>query len=220
MFISFFNELKAAGVPVTLREYLMLMEAMERDLASRQIEQFYYLSRASLVKDERNLDKFDRVFATTFNGFEAVSEAMAAEIPTEWLKKLTEKYFTADEKAQIAAMGGLEKLLETLRQRLAEQRSRHQGGSKWIGTAGTSPYGAHGYNPEGVRIGQESNRNFGPSRSGTSASTRTLTTASSSGPGISSWRCAGCAGSPAPAPPRNSISRGPSKRPRTVDILN
>jgi uncharacterized protein with von Willebrand factor type A (vWA) domain len=160
MFVTFFNELKAAGVPVTLREYLTLMAAMDRNLASREVEEFYYLSRASLVKDERNLDKFDRVFAKVFKGVELVDQAIAAEIPTEWLKKLTEKYLTAEEKALIEAMGGLDQLLETLRLRLAEQKGRHQGGSKWIGTAGTSPYGAYGYNPEGVRIGQDKNRNF------------------------------------------------------------
>jgi uncharacterized protein len=158
MFVTFFHELKAAGVPVTLREYLTLMEAMEQDVASRQVEHFYYLSRATLIKDERNLDKFDRVFGHVFKGLEASPDALLAEIPTEWLKKLTEKYLTADEKALIEALGGLDKLLETLRQRLAEQKGRHQGGKKWIGTAGTSPFGAYGYNPEGVRIGQDESR--------------------------------------------------------------
>jgi uncharacterized protein with von Willebrand factor type A (vWA) domain len=160
MLASFFHELKAAGVPVTLREYLTLMEAMEKDLAGRRVEDFYYLSRAALVKDERNLDRFDRVFGHVFKGLDLVEEALAGEIPAEWLKKLTEKYLTEEEKKQIEALGGLEKILETLRQRLAEQRGRHQGGKKWIGTAGTSPFGAYGYNPEGVRIGQDGNRNF------------------------------------------------------------
>src|SRR6202142_2755556 len=160
MFVTFFQELKSAGVPVTLREYLTLMQAMQADLASRRGEDFYYLSRATLVKDERNLDKFDRVFGHVFKGLELLSDAIEAEIPAEWLKKLAEKYLTEEEKKQIEAMGGLEKLLETLKKRLAEQKGRHQGGSKWIGTAGTSPYGAYGYNPEGVRIGQDANRNF------------------------------------------------------------
>jgi uncharacterized protein len=160
MFVTFFHELKSAGVPVTLREYLTLMRAMEADLASRRVEDFYYLSRAALVKDERNLDKFDRVFAHVFKGLDLVADAIEADIPAAWLKKLAEKYLTEEEKRQIEAMGGLDKLLETLRQRLAEQRERHQGGSKWIGTAGTSPFGAYGYNPEGVRIGQDTNRNF------------------------------------------------------------
>src|SRR4029078_5899090 len=137
-----------------------LMQAMDKDLASRRVEDFYYLSRAALVKDERNLDKFARVFGHVFKGLDLLSDALSAEIPEEWLKKLAEKYLTEEEKAQIEAMGGLDKLLETLRKRLAEQEKRHQGGSKWIGTAGTSPYGAYGYNPEGVRIGQDENRNF------------------------------------------------------------
>jgi len=160
MFVTFFQELKSAGVPVTLREYLTLMQAMEADLASRRVEDFYYLSRATLVKDERNLDKFDRVFGHVFRGLELLSDAVEAEIPEEWLRKLAEKYLTEEEKKQIEAMGGLDKLMETLRKRLAEQKGRHQGGNKWIGTAGTSPFGAYGYNPEGIRIGQESNRNF------------------------------------------------------------
>jgi uncharacterized protein with von Willebrand factor type A (vWA) domain len=159
MFVTFFQELKQAGVPVTLREYLTLMEAMERDLASRRVEDFYYLARATLVKDERNLDKFDRVFGHVFKGLEAAPE-LATEIPVEWLKKLAEKYLTEEERRQIEALGGLDKLLETLRKRLQEQKGRHQGGSKWIGTAGTSPFGAYGYNPEGIRIGQDKNRNF------------------------------------------------------------
>jgi uncharacterized protein with von Willebrand factor type A (vWA) domain len=160
MFVAFFHALKSAGVPVTLREYLTLMEAMEHDLAARRVEGFYYLSRAALIKDERNLDKFDRVFGKVFKGLELMEEALAGDIPAEWLKKLAEKYLTEEEKKEIEAMGGLDKLLETLRKRMAEQKGRHQGGSKWIGTAGTSPYGAYGYNPEGVRIGQDGNRNF------------------------------------------------------------
>ena len=160
MFVAFFHELKAAGVPVTLREYLTLMEAMERDLAGRRVEDFYYLSRTALVKDERNLDKFDRVFGHVFKGLELLSEPLTAEIPAEWLRKLAEKYLSDEEKKEIEAMGGLDKLLEALRQRLREQKGRHQGGKKWIGTAGTSPFGAYGYNPEGVRIGQDDSRNL------------------------------------------------------------
>src|SRR3974390_968888 len=151
MFATFFHELKQAGLPVTLREYLTLMEAMERDLAGRRVEDFYYLSRAALVKDERNLDKFDRVFGHVFKGLDLIEQAPNAEIPTEWLTKLTEKYLTEEEKKQIEALGGLDKLLETLRQRLAEQRGRHQGGKKWIGTGGTSPFGAPGYQPPSGR---------------------------------------------------------------------
>src|SRR5215218_381936 len=159
MFLTFFTELRAAGVPVTLREYLTLVEALERDLAEKKVEDFYFLARACLVKDERNLDKFDRVFGQVFKGLETLGQALeAAEIPEEWLRKLAERYLTDEEKRQIEAMGW-DKLLETLKERLREQKGRHQGGSKWIGTAGTSPYGAYGYNPAGVRIGQQENRN-------------------------------------------------------------
>jgi uncharacterized protein with von Willebrand factor type A (vWA) domain len=156
MFVDFFAQLKSAGVPVSLREYLTLMEAMQADLASRRVEDFYYLSRATLVKDERNLDKFDRVFGHVFKGLEMLGDGMQAEIPAEWLKKLADKYLTEEEKKQIQALGGLDKLMETLKKRLEEQKGRHQGGSKWIGTGGTSPFGNGGYNPEGVRIGGES----------------------------------------------------------------
>ncbi len=158
MFAEFFLELRAARVPVSLREYLTLLEAVERGLARYSIQDFYYLSRAALVKDERHLDKFDRVFGHCFKGLETPAED-AHEIPEEWLQKLAELALSDEDKAKIAAMGGLEKLMETLRRRLSEQKGRHQGGSKWVGTAGTSPYGAYGYNPEGVRIGQEENRN-------------------------------------------------------------
>jgi uncharacterized protein with von Willebrand factor type A (vWA) domain len=134
------------------------MEGMKAGIADYSIEDFYYLSRAALVKDERNLDKFDRVFGHCFKGLETPTDP-GHGIPEEWLRKLVEKTLTEEEKRQIEALGGWEKLMETLRQRLAEQKGRHQGGSKWIGTAGTSPFGAYGYNPEGIRIGQDGNRN-------------------------------------------------------------
>jgi uncharacterized protein with von Willebrand factor type A (vWA) domain len=159
MFANFFLELREAKVPVSLREYLTLMEAMKAGLARYSVEDFYHLARCALVKDERHLDKFDRVFGHAFKGLEA-PPGEAASIPEEWLRKLAEKHLTEEEKAQIATLGGWEKLMETLRQRLAEQKERHQGGSKWIGTAGTSPFGAWGWNPEGVRIGQDGNRSF------------------------------------------------------------
>ncbi|MEL7028992.1 MAG: VWA domain-containing protein [Pseudomonadota bacterium] len=158
MFTQFFSELRSAGVPVTLKEYLMLMEAMDADLANRNVTDFYYLSRSALVKDERNLDKFDQVFGHVFKGLESVAEGLTAEIPEEWLRKLTEKYLTDEEKEQIEALGGWDKLMETLKKRLEEQKGRHEGGNKWIGTGGTSPFGAYGYNPEGVRIGQKEGR--------------------------------------------------------------
>jgi uncharacterized protein with von Willebrand factor type A (vWA) domain len=158
MFLTFFSALREAQVPVTLREYLLLMQALDTDLIGQSVDDFYHLSRAALVKDERNLDKFDRVFGSIFKGLESLVDAMgAAQIPEEWLKKLAEKYLTEEEKAQLEAMGW-DQLMETLRKRLEEQEGRHQGGNKWIGTAGTSPFGAHGYNPEGVRIGQDKSR--------------------------------------------------------------
>lgn len=159
MFLNFFNELRAAKVPVTLKEYLMLMEAMDRNVIDRSVEDFYHLSRAALVKDERNIDKFDRVFGHVFKGLDTMADAVnAQDLPEEWLRKMSEKFLSPEEMAEIEAMGGFEKLMETLKQRLEEQKKRHEGGNKWIGTGGTSPFGANGYNPEGVRIGQEKSR--------------------------------------------------------------
>ncbi len=160
MFVTFFHELKAAKVPVTLKEYLTLMEALQADLADQRVENFYYLSRAALVKDERHLDKFDQVFGHVFKGLELMSDAAEANIPEEWLKAISSLYLSEEEKKKIEALGGWDKIMEELKKRLAEQKGRHQGGSKWIGTGGTSPYGAEGYNPAGVRIGQKENRNF------------------------------------------------------------
>jgi uncharacterized protein len=157
MLEGFLIELRDAKLPVSLKEFLMLMEAMQRGVASWRVDDFYYLARAALVKDEKHLDKFDRVFGHYFKGVETLADAAMA-IPAEWLKRLGEKLLTEEEKRRIEAMGGWEKLMETLQQRLAEQKERHQGGNKWIGTEGTSPYGAYGYNPEGVRIGQEESR--------------------------------------------------------------
>ncbi|KQO60129.1 MULTISPECIES: VWA domain-containing protein [unclassified Methylobacterium] len=160
MLLHFFTALRDAKVPVTLREHLMLLDALDRDLADKRVEEFYLLARAALVKDERHLDRFDRVFGTVFKGIETLGEATeSTAIPEEWLRKLAEKYLTDAEKAELKALGW-DKLFETLKQRLAEQKERHQGGNKWIGTGGTSPFGAYGYNPEGIRIGQDGNRNF------------------------------------------------------------
>jgi uncharacterized protein len=159
MFEHFFAELRAARVPASLREYLSLLEAMEKGAIDPAIEEFYYLARTTLVKDERHFDRFDQVFGRVFKGIESLSEAGAnAAIPAEWLRRLSEKYLSDEEKRQIEALGGWEKLMEVLQQRLAEQKERHEGGNKWIGTAGTSPFGAYGYNPEGVRIGQKEGR--------------------------------------------------------------
>lgn len=162
MFLPFFLDLKAAGVPATLREYLTLLEGLEAGIADFDVEAFYFLARASLVKDERHIDRFDQVFARAFKGLEAVGgaagEVAVADIPEEWLRKLAEKHLSDEDKKLIEALGGFDKLMETLKKRLEEQKGRHEGGSKWIGTAGTSPFGANGYNPEGVRIGQEGSR--------------------------------------------------------------
>jgi len=161
MFIPFFENLRAAKIPVSLREYLSFLEATKAGLVLYDIEGFYFLARTSMVKDERNLDKFDQVFSTTFKGLESISiedvvEAM--DLPEDWLNKMAEKHLTKEEMAEIDALGGFEKLMETLKERLKDQQARHQGGNKWIGTAGTSPFGAYGYNPEGVRIGQKESR--------------------------------------------------------------
>jgi len=158
MFYNFFSELRRVGIPVSLKEYLLLLEAMSMHLAGYRIEDFYYLSRAALVKDERHLDKFDQVFSHTFRGMDYLDDVITAEIPEEWLKALTEKFLTEEEKAEIEALGGWEKIMEELQKRLEEQKERHEGGNKQIGTGGTSPFGNSGYNPEGVRIGQEEGR--------------------------------------------------------------
>ena len=157
MLIDFFLKLKSHKLPVSVKEYLTLLEALKQGVIGQSIEDFYYLSRAALVKDEGNFDKFDRAFAEFWDGVETIP-GIDAQIPLEWLLKQAELSLTEEEKAKIEALGGWDKLMETLRQRLEEQKARHQGGNKWIGTAGTSPFGAHGYNPEGVRIGQNKSR--------------------------------------------------------------
>jgi uncharacterized protein with von Willebrand factor type A (vWA) domain len=161
MFIPFFLDLKAARIPVTLREFLTLLEGCEAGIATYDVEAFYFLARSILVKDERFIDRFDQVFSKVFRGVDAVSgdgAVAVAELPEEWLRKLAERHLSEEDKRLVEALGGFEKLMETLRRRLEEQKGRHQGGSKWIGTAGTSPFGAYGYNPEGVRIGQDQSR--------------------------------------------------------------
>ena len=158
MFAGFIAALRNEGVAVSLTEYLTLLGAMQAGVVQLDVEDFYYLARASLVKDERRIDRFDRVFSLYFHGLATVGGEVIADIPEDWLRRLAEKYLSPEEMAQIQALGGWDKLMETLRQRLAEQQGRHEGGSKWIGTAGTSPFGAYGYNPEGVRIGQDKSR--------------------------------------------------------------
>ena len=158
MLIDFFLKLKSHKLPVSIKEYLTLLEAMDKNVIGQSIDEFYYLSRIALVKDEANYDKFDRAFAEFWQGVETIP-GIEAQIPLEWLLKQVELHLTEEEKKQIEALGGWEKLMETLKQRLEEQKGRHRGGSKWIGTGGTSPFGAYGYNPEGVRIGQDRSRN-------------------------------------------------------------
>ncbi|MDY0066478.1 MAG: VWA domain-containing protein [Steroidobacteraceae bacterium] len=158
MLIPFFFKLREAGVPVSITEFLTLLEALQAQLANASAEDFYYLARATLVKDERWFDRFDRAFAAHFKGAEELFESMMARIPEEWLRRMAERNLSPEEKAKIEALGGWDKLIETLKKRLEEQKERHEGGSKWIGTAGVSPFGAYGYNPEGVRIGQDSSR--------------------------------------------------------------
>ena len=161
MFIPFLDSLRRQGVPVSLREWLDLMAGMQAGAAGWTVDGFYHLARLVLVKDERHIDRFDRAFAQAFGGLETIPiEALVTQqaIPREWLEKLAEKLLTDAEKAQIQGSGSFEALMRKLRERLAEQQGRHQGGNKWIGTGGTSPFGAHGYNPEGVRIGQDQSR--------------------------------------------------------------
>ena len=161
MFLPFFETLRRTGVPVSLREYLTFLEGMAAGLATYDADGFYYLARTVMVKDERHLDRFDRAFAESFKGLEdipAQDVLEAVDLPADWLARMAERDLTAEEKAAIEALGGFEALMETLKRRLEEQKGRHQGGSKWIGTAGTSPFGAYGYNPEGLRIGQDASR--------------------------------------------------------------
>ena len=161
MLLPFFGALRAHGVPASLREWLDFLAALRAGLGAGDVEAFYHLARMSLVKDERHLDRFDRAFASAFEGAQDIPDAAALEaldLPEDWLRRQAEAHLTPEERAEIEALGGFDKLMETLRERLREQEGRHQGGSKWIGTAGTSPFGAYGYNPEGVRIGQDESR--------------------------------------------------------------
>ena len=159
MLVKFFLSLRKAAVPVSITELLSLLEALKAGLGGLSAEQFYFLSRTCLVKDEKFYDRFDRAFAEHFKGIENLFEHLQRTLPADWLEKLAVRDFSDQEKAAVEALGGWEKLMETLKKRLEEQKERHQGGNKWIGTAGTSPYGAYGFNPEGVRIGQDGGRN-------------------------------------------------------------
>jgi uncharacterized protein with von Willebrand factor type A (vWA) domain len=158
VFISFVEALRRAGIPASLKEHLLLLEALDADVISSDPDEFYYLARSVFVHDEALIDRFDRVFAELFRGALATGDDTKAAIPEEWLRKVAELYLSAEQMAEIEALGSWDEIMETLKKRLAEQKERHQGGSKWIGTGGTSPFGAYGYNPEGIRIGQETGR--------------------------------------------------------------
>ena len=158
MLIEFFFMLREGGVKVSLTEFLTLLEVLEKRLAGCSVDEFYYLSRACLVKDEALFDRFDRVFSAHFKGVQALFGEETAEIPEECLRRQFERLLSEEEKEAIESLGGWDQLMETLRKRLEEQKERHEGGNKWIGTGGTSPFGAYGYNPEGIRIGQEGSR--------------------------------------------------------------
>ena len=158
MLIRFFFMLREGGLKVSITEFLTLLEVLEKRVCGYSVDEFYYLSRASLVKDEAYYDRFDRVFSEHFKGIKAIFGDDDAEIPEDWLRRHYERLLSDEEKAMVESLGGWDKLMETLRQRLEEQKERHEGGNKWIGTGGTSPFGAYGYNPEGIRIGQEGSR--------------------------------------------------------------
>jgi uncharacterized protein len=156
MFLNFLDEMRAAGIPASLKEHLMLLEALDRDVIGKSPEEFYYLSRAVYVKDEGLLDRFDQVFNKVFKGILTEYGTQPVEIPSDWLRAVAEKFLTPEEMAAIESLGSWEEIMDTLKKRLEEQQERHEGGNKWIGTGGTSPFGNNGYNPEGVRIGGES----------------------------------------------------------------
>jgi uncharacterized protein with von Willebrand factor type A (vWA) domain len=155
MLLNFVDELRAAGIPASLKEHLVLLEALEREVIERTPEAFYYLSRATFVKDEGLLDRFDQVFQRVFKGVFSDYGQQPVDIPEDWLRKVAERYFSAEEMEQVKALGSWDEIMETLKKRLEEQEKRHSGGNKWIGTGGTSPFGHSGYNPEGIRIGGE-----------------------------------------------------------------
>ena len=161
MYTKFFLELKKFGVPVSIQEFLTFLNCLQTNLTEFEIEKFYFLAKTSLVKHEKYFDTFDQIFSSNFNGLEKIDLEKfldKMDLPSEWLEKLAEKFLSKEEMKQIKSLGNFEKLMETLKKRLKEQKKRHQGGNKWIGTAGTSPFGAYGFNPEGVRIGQQGSR--------------------------------------------------------------
>ena len=156
MLINFFYTLKTVGLPVSIKELLHLLEALQKRLAFCSLDDFYLLARLCLIKDEKYFDRFDKAFGIYFNELQSIDDILEALIPEDWLRAEFMKQLSDEEKAEIEALGGLDKLLETFKQRLKEQQERHAGGNKWIGTGGTSPFGHGGYHPEGIRVGGES----------------------------------------------------------------
>ena len=199
MFLNFFAELRAAKVPVTLKEYLMLMEGMDKSVIDRRVEDFYYLSRTILVKDEKHLDRFDLVFGQVFKGLEILTAEKAQDIPAEWLKRLTESFLTEEEKKQIEAMGGFDKFMEMLQEQMRRDRGGGDGeeDEDARGQGRNFPIGAGGYHPEGIRIGQDKGRHGRAIKVWDKREARTWTTRSSSARATSRSPCAGCASSPA-----------------------
>ena len=190
MLINFFMTLRQERLPVSFTELFALLDCLKHNFAFGDIDEFYHVARLCLVKDEKHFDKFDRAFSKYFEQLDLIDDLSLYQIPEQWLKKQFENSLSDEEKAQIEAMGGLEKLLEAFRKRMEEQEKRHQGGNKWIGTGGTSPFGAYGYNPEGIRIGQDEGRNNRAVKYGTGAITATLMIRLRSGHAISKWLCA------------------------------
>lgn len=158
MLVKFFYQLRSAGLPVSVTEFLTLLEAMKNGLGSGDVDEFYYLARSTLVKNEAHFDRFDKVFGDYYRGIESVFGPDPVQLPDEWLRRQAELFLSPEERQRIESLGGFEELMDALKQRLEEQKKRHQGGNRMIGTAGTSPFGAYGFNPEGVRIGQDGSR--------------------------------------------------------------
>lgn len=213
MLLNLFNEMRAAKVPVSVRELLDLINALKQRVTFADMDEFYYLSRAILVKDERHFDKFDRAFGAYFNGLEKLDDHLQALIPEDWLRKEFERSLTDEERAQIQSLGGLDKLIEEFKKRLEEQKERHAGGNKWIGTGGTSPSVPAVSTRKASASATPASARARRSRSGTSASTRTSTTRWNWAPATSRWPCAACASSPARARRTSWISMAPSITP-------
>jgi uncharacterized protein with von Willebrand factor type A (vWA) domain len=216
MLLNLFNEMRAAKVPVSVRELLDLINALKQRVTFADMDEFYYLSRAILVKDEKHFDKFDRAFGAYFNGLEKLDDHLQALIPEDWLRKEFERSLSDEERAAIQSLGGLDKLIEEFKKRLEEQKERHAGGNKWIGTGGTSPFGSGGFNPEGIRVGDAGKRQGKAVKVWISASTRTSTIRWNWARAISRSLCAGCVNLPVRVPLKNWTSMAPSTTRRAM----